>query len=89
MVQESTKLQKKGLDTGVDLALLRKSKVEVIKEKQIKSEGPKNHPLTGLYPFCAIVRTQTAREKNFFLPELLYFIFPTKKKNIRIDTSNK
>ena len=47
MVEESTKLQKEGLDTCAGLAALGRSEVEVIEEKkQIKSEGPKNHPST-------------------------------------------
>ena len=47
VVEESTKLQKEGLDTGAGLAPLGRSEVEVIEEKkQIKSEGPKNHPST-------------------------------------------
>ena len=33
VVQESTKLQKEGLDTGADLAPLGRSEVEVIEEK--------------------------------------------------------
>ena len=39
VVQESTKLQKEGLDTGADLAPLGRSEVEVIEEKKTDKIG--------------------------------------------------
>ena len=61
MVQESTKLQKEGLDTGADLAPLGRSEVEVIEEKTDKIGRTKKSSFSVQLIICGGVKAGLSR----------------------------